>query len=198
MNRTAKQLLLAMTIGDGHIKKTKNELTVSHGGSQIDYCERKAQLLENALDRPVNVHRYNNSGYEAARFHVNGEYLKHVRNWLYKDGVKTLSSNVLSRLTDQGVAIWYQDDGSLHNKKRDGKIHSKELTISTYLEKREEAQVVCDFFKDRYDVDMTVKSNKGRFSVRCGLKEARKLLPNLQPHCFPGMEYKFDLDKKSD
>ena len=55
----------------------------------------------------------------------------------------------------------------------------------------EEAQIICDFFYERYEVKMTIKKMKGRFSIRCGTQNARKLISILEPYCMSGMEYKF-------
>ena len=76
-------------------------------------------------------------------------------------------------------------------KKRNGIPHAFELVISTCCSTVKEAQTICDFFYERYEVKMTIKKMKGRFSIRCGTQNARKLISILEPYCMSGMEYKF-------
>jgi hypothetical protein len=195
--KQSKQLLLAMSIGDGHVNQ-RNGLQICHSAKQQTYCEAKAKLLSDALERNVIVHHYESNGHSAVRFQVNDHYTKFVRKWLYPNGKKKLSLAILRRLTDQGIALWYMDDGSLIAKKRNGKVHAYELVISTYCETEEETVLICDFFNERYGVKMTVKRNKGRFSVRCGTKQARRLLEHLNPWVLDGMEYKFAIPDSID
>jgi len=189
--KRAKSLLLAMSIGDGTVRKDSPELQIKHSTKQKDYCERKAKLLGECLKRNINTHQKTYGGYDCIRFSISHPYLKFVRTWLYKNNQKTLTNKVLRRLTDEAIAIWYMDDGSLHTKKRNGVPHAFELVISTCCFTIEEAQIICDFFYERYEVKMTIKKTKGRFSIRCGTQNARKLISILEPYCMSGMEYKF-------
>jgi recombination protein RecA len=189
--KRAKSLLLAMSIGDGTVRKDSPELQIGHSTKQKDYCEQKAKLLGECLGRNINTHQKTYGRYDCVRFSVSHPYLKFVRTWLYKNNQKTLTIKVLRRLTDEAIAIWYMDDGCLCSKKKNGKYHAFELSISTCCPTIEEAQTICDFFYERYEVKMTIKKMKGRFSVRCGTQNARKLISILEPYCMSGMEYKF-------
>jgi hypothetical protein len=84
-------------------------------------------------------------------------------------------------------AILYMDDGSLSSKRRNKQIYSYDLTISVYGEK-EECQNLIDKLST-LGIKFTLKLNKGKYSIRCGTKNARKFLsyiskvtPNLS--CF--------------
>lgn len=191
VTKRAKNLLLAMALGDGHVHKSNYGLNIKHGLKQKDYCEAKAILIGECLEKTINTVQKNYGGYDCVRFSICHPYLKFVRKWLYKNNHKTITLRVLRRLSDEGVAIWYMDDGSLYIKKRKGKAHGFELVISTCCFTSEEAQVVCDFFLERYGVSMTIKKDGKYFSVRCGTHNARKLITILNTYCMPGMEYKF-------
>ena len=189
--KRAKSILLAMSIGDGSVRKDRPELQIKHCLKQKDYCEQKAKLLRECLERNINTHQKSYGGYDCVLFSISHPYLKFVRAWLYKNKQKTLTPQILKRLTDEGIAIWYMDDGSLYIKKRNGVPHGFELVISTCCSTIEEAQIICEFFYERYEVKMTIKKMKGRFSIRCGTQNARKLISILEPYCMSGMEYKF-------
>jgi hypothetical protein len=191
ITKRAKNLLLAMSIGDGHVRKNRSELQIKHSLKQKDYCEQKAKLLEKCLEQSINIHQKSYGGFNYILFRITHPYLKFVRNWLYKNNQKILTLKTLRRLTDEAIAIWYMDDGSLYAKKRNGIPHAFELVISTCCLTVEEAQIICDFFYERYEVKMTIKKMKGRFSVRCGTQNARKLIFRLNQYSMIGMEYKF-------
>lgn len=116
--------MLAMSIGDGFVRKDKNELEIKHSIKQKDYCEQKANLLGECLERKINIRQKEYNGYQCVRFMISHPYLKFVRKWLYKNNQKILNMNVLRRLTDEAVSIWYMDDGSLYTKKRNGIPHA--------------------------------------------------------------------------
>jgi len=48
----------------------------------------------------------------------------------------------------------FQDDGSLSPKRRDGKIHSFELTLNTYLP-FDQNEVIQNYFKDHWKINWT-------------------------------------------
>ena len=77
-------------------------------------------------------------------------------------------------------AILYLDDGSLCAKKRNGKIHAYDLVISVYGQ-QEECQNLINKLKENWDLSFTLKFNKGKYSIRCGTKEARKFLALIRP-----------------
>jgi hypothetical protein len=193
LTKRAKQLMLGMSIGDGHVNKDGTSLQIAHSKKQLAFCKAKAELLGKELGRTIEVHEKNYNGFDTCRFQVSNRYFKFVRKWLYPNNKKTLKLSILRRLSNEAIALWYMDDGSLYSKKKDGIPHCYELVISCCTESIEEAQMICDFFLERYEVKMTVKRDKKRFSVRCGTRNARKLISVLLPYCLDGMEYKFSI-----
>lgn len=186
-----KKLVLSMAIGDGYIRERNNSfsLCIRHCAKQEDYIRWKALQLSLALSKPVNVSAFNNSGYPGYRLEVNIPYLKFVKTWIYSNSKKRISLSSLRRLNDLGVAIWYMDDGSLYPKKRNNKVHAYELCISTCCSEQEAVDCIS-FFKERYDTNFSLKRNKGWFSIRCGTREAKKLLNKISMHIIPCMHYK--------
>ena len=182
-----------MAIGDGHVS-SGNVLQVVHSPKQEEYLNFKANLLAEATGKKVKVFtrsvRTKKSNYDQVGFHFYSPYLKFVRKRLYPEGKKFFTYKLLSKLTDECVALWIMDDGSLYPKKRNGVIHAAEFVLCTYCSQTE-AELVSQFFKDRYDADMTLKFNKGAYSVRCGTRSARKLLPNFTNFVCDSMKYKF-------
>ena len=191
LTKRDKQFLNALAIGDGHIRERGNSfaICITHSEKQRDYLEFKAKRLSNILKREVNVRKFNNSGYEAYGIEVAIPYMKFVRKWLYRNGIKRLNISFLRRLSNEAIAIWYMDDGSLIRKKRNGKVHASELILSLYCTEKEANDCIL-FFKERYNVYFSLKRNKGLFSIRCGTKNADRLLSKIEKYIIPSMKYK--------
>lgn len=194
--KRAKSLLLAMAIGAGTIPKDRSDLQIRHGRGQKDYCDHKARLLSDCLGRRYRCRSSEGAFQSSCSICLSHPYLRFVRHWLYRDDRKRLTRSLVRRLTDEAIAIWYMDTGRLSIKKRHGRPHAADLVMATRCPTREEAQVICDVFGERYGVQMQVKRMQGVFSIRCGTREARHLLSILAPYAMSGMAYKFNLFEK--
>ena len=195
MKKEFKNLLVGLAIGDGHITKNKKSLRIQHSTKQKEYLQYKADLINSYLGEvKVVLHEFDNSGYPGVRIWFNHPFCRYVRNWLYKDGYKKIKKELLYRLTDREIAIWYMDDGSLYESHKG--TGSAELVISTYCETEDEALDLIEFMQRRYDAKFTVKRNKGKFSIRCGKNAAKKFLSKIQPFIIDSMKYKTFEDSK--
>ncbi len=191
MKKTEKSAIRGMIIGDSHIRRRGNyhELSIAHSIKQKDYLKYKADFLSEAFEKNIKLKEYNNTnGFDCVRISTSHKYLKYCYDWLYKPQ-KKLTLRYLRKISNEGVAFWYMDDGSLYAKKRNGRIHAYELVISTYVSKPEAEDVIL-FLKERFNVDFTLKFNKGKYSVRCGTKAARKFLNQIEKYIPECMEYK--------
>lgn len=187
-----------MCIGDGHIRNNRpSHLCIRHCEKQKPFIEFKADILSKAIGRHVNVCPFNNSGYGAYRFEKSIPYVRIIHKWLYKDGKKYYSRKVLDKLTPEAIAIWFMDDGSLTAKKRDGRIHAYNLSISTYCSE-EESDTIIDYFTEKWAIIFTKKRNKGKFSIRCGTKMARKFKKLVEEFIIPSMYYKINVPERID
>lgn len=71
---------------------------------------------------------------------------------------KTVTREYLDMLNPLGIAVWYLDDGSKHTRKyrlKDGSIVEKEGYVHLHTEgfTLEENTVICDYFKDRWNIE---------------------------------------------
>ena len=164
MDKYSKGVLLGITLGDSHIRN--NRIEIRHSISQKDYLEYKSRRIFELLgkEKNPNLREISNNGFKAVDFSVSNKVFGLIRKILYKPK-KYISKDILRLIPDEGIAFWYMDDGSLYEKKNS---KGYELVISTYCDTEEEAIGICEFFKERYDCNFTVKRNKGKFSVRCG------------------------------
>lgn len=172
--------LLAVTLGDGYLS-SRGTLKIVHCEKQLEYLQYKASLF----GKEKNIYPINNNNFSAYYFQKgtfnkkdNG---KEVRKKLYGAlNKKFFSKDIVDEMDLFCWAILYLDDGSLCAKKRNGKIHAYDLVISTYCS-QEECERLIQNLKEKYNLSFTLKHNKGRYSIRCGTREARKFLALISP-----------------
>jgi hypothetical protein len=114
---------------------------------------------------------------------------KNWRSFYYSNGVKTISKAWLNRLTKQAIAFWFCDDGSTSFKKRNGKTNAVECSISTCCSEAE-ANLVIDYFNNKWNIPMSKKRDSGKFSVRFGTKVGRRFVDEFIEFIPECMQYK--------
>lgn len=153
--KKGRDLIIAMSIGDGHVTKT-GELKVEHGEKQKEYCEWKKDILSQF----IHIHKHPSKPCWSTKRH---KFIKLVRKII---GIhpKKISKKTLDRIGLIGLAIWYMDDGTLDLRKNKDKTKVKSRLAwlkSTW--RYEDALLIKEWFKEKYDLDLTlkfVKSNK--------------------------------------
>ena len=202
MTNENKKLLLALTIGDGTVYQTsKNSFTYScgHGDKQFFYIKYKADLLSEIFNKKVNIHTRNNVCSFTGKRHilhrvkVGNKYLRFIRRQLYHTGEKVITNQVLDRLSNKGLAIWYMDDGSLSKKKnKAGDYCANDMIFHTCCHE-EEAKNILNWFENKFQISGTLKKEKKLFSIRFGTKSARILAEIMKPFILDGFYYKIDV-----
>ena len=83
------------------------------------------------------------------------------------------------------------DDGSIipNNRYPDGSVRSCRTNLHTCTT-REQAESICSYFQNRWDIKFTPFNEKGNWSVRCFHKEGKKFHELIRPFIVPSMEYK--------
>jgi hypothetical protein len=197
-----RSAIVGMVAGDAHIWEQKGcssvSLRIKHAERQRDYLGYKRDILQNLFKGwELPIQPFNNSGYSGVKVETRDHpRLRAIHKWFYSGGKKRFSRQILNYLTPLGIAIWYMDDGSLSLKKREGKVHGREIHLNTYCS-LEEAGIIQVYFKEVWDVSWTIVPNKGLFRLRMGSNEAKKLFKIIEPYTVPMMKYKIDLGYKS-
>ena len=173
--------LLACCLGDGSLS-SDGTLRILHCEKQKEYLEYKASLF----NKQESIRAKDNNGYKAFLFnkgtfnnHDNG---REVRKKLYGVmGHKYFSKDIVEELDEFCIAILYCDDGSLIPKKRNGVIHAYNLTISLYASYEECERLVKKIY-ELFGVSFSICKDKNKYLIRCGTKEARKFIPQIQKY----------------
>lgn len=196
LTRDDKKFLIACSLGDGCLYKDKRCNSVSfkltHSIKQKSYFLWKVDRIKTILNCDVNLRYFKrHNKYPAISYEKGHKYFRIIRKWLYKDSKKKISRYILNKLNVEGIAIWYMDDGCLSYKKRNGKIHARELTLNTYLSK-EENDIIITYFKDVYNIHFKISKSKNKYRLRMGTIEAKKFVQLIKPYIHESMLYKID------
>lgn len=208
MELRKKSILIALVIGDGCITQQTQVIKgktykyanfeVTHSYKQKEYIEWKANLCRSITGNKCNIKEkivkeriiVEKSTKEllAYRFTCSNKYFKILRKWLYPFGKKVLDVKYLNYLDNQGLAIWYMDDGSTYISKNGKTCFTCE--ISTHVTEIE-ANKLIQFFKEKWNVTFSLhKKAENQYNIRCYTKEAYKfiqLIKSFVPEC---MAYK--------
>ena len=190
MNKVQRGLVLAMAMGDGHVD-TSGGVPVLHKGANQDYVLWKRSLIPSISSDVVYK---DNRGFDSYTFRIRGsKFMKMIRSHLRSE--EYITPRLLRRVGAIGLAILYMDDGSLYPKKRNGQVHAYELVISWCFKSEEKAKSIIEYFNNEYGITFTIKRNKGRYSLRCGSAQARKVIEIVEPYVsqVPSMKYKLNI-----
>jgi len=160
LSRRAKGRIVGSLLGDSSIHKdhinreTSNSYrySITHSAKQKEYLEHKRNLLSKDLNCEFPMLCYNKKvdHYRLQKCHpVFGNSLYEL---IYSNRIKTFTRKVLNLLTNEGIAIWYMDDGNLHRKSN----KSSELRLCTCFFDIEEAYVVIDYFSSRHNIEFKI------------------------------------------
>jgi hypothetical protein len=190
-NKQKRSAIVAMVLGDAYLR-SQGSLTITHCAAQKNYLEMKCGILQTKQKAELKVIDFDNHGFPGCYLETRVRPIYRVlRKWIYKNGIKTISRKILEYLDPLGLAIWYQDDGSLSAKKRNGKIHSYDLTLNTYLSK-EQNELIIAYFLEKWSIKWGLSKSKGKYRLRMGVQEGRKFVKIIEPYVIPELRYKIE------
>ena len=210
-------ILIGLLLGDGYIDDN-GRIEIEHCEKQKDYCIYKAKLLHSVCGgKDIKVHNYirkssilkngkqfKNKTFITYSFKKQSKSFIPIREMFYgKDRRKHITSEILSHLTPEAIALWWMDDGCLTEKYTYPSYSTERvkcgytLRLFTYLSK-EENLLIRQHFLDNYNVNWNVVPADGdktgeKYMLRCGVYEGRKFLNTIREYItnrVPSMAYK--------
>lgn len=193
-----KGIISGCLLGDAG--RSRSTFLFTHATKQTEYALFKKNLLDGYLNKNCPIsYNTNRQEYPWIRCYVpTTELTKSLVLSLYgvkspsAKGKKYVTQEFLNNLTLLGIAIWYMDDGSLSYKKRNGKIHSMEVTLNTYIS-IEENKAIISYFWEKWGIKWTTNKGKGKYRLRMGTKEGRRFFSLITPYVISSMYYKINL-----
>ena len=199
-----EQIILGGMLGDASISHGDRHLwgvVFCQSAKQEAYLQFKRQVLStlgiSELSRYQTEFQSGDQGMIRFRLDGNAYVTSTLQECgLLREGRKSITPDLLDRLTPLGLAIWYGDDGSLDEHIcKDGTI-SRYIVLNTQGFTRAENELLAGYLRWKWGVSARVKkaSSKKRGSTYYTLyldnKAATKFLA-LLPGAPPGVGYKY-------
>lgn len=124
------------------------------------------------------------------------QYFTKLRNILYASGTKQISMKVLNKLTPEGIAFWFMDDGYFDYKQSK---HTRNLRLCTDSFDTLSISNMIRYFNDVHNIQAKVLYHKARKNyepkprLSFNAENAQKLITLIFPYIIPSFYYKIDL-----
>jgi hypothetical protein len=170
LNKSQKQLLLGLLIGDGTITNHP-DFKLTHSGTQEEYLKWKISLIEKENLLHGGLKEYiQKCGYGIGsrviyvRLKTNPT-IKAIRRSVYIPK-KTITRKWLNWFSAREIAIWYMDDGHINvntSEQRSSIQHT--IKIATCVD-FETIQVIIEYFKDKWNINFrSFHEGKDTYSI---------------------------------
>lgn len=196
----AEQIIIGSLLGDGSIikKNTNCVLSVNHSLVQHQYAFYKVCLLLREGIRTnfiqsnhsykqgcINGRKIKDNGFARFITETNVAFNKFRDEWYTP--TKQVPDSV-SKLGPLGLAIWYMDDGALHN--------PTGLYLSTNGFNHESQLKLVNVLKDNFDIIAHIHKNQDKEILFIVQKDRDKFFDIIRPHICSSMKYKLgEIDK---
>lgn len=199
LSKEQKKLLIALLIGDGTIS-SNYVFKLSHSVNQREYLEWKVKLLNKLGIKNNGIKEYTSScGYNKGKGVIYSQLslhstIKALRRSIYIPK-KTFTRNLLNWLDEQGLAIWFMDDGFINineSEQRHGSIQ-RNIRISTCVDK-ETCNMIIQYFKEKWGIEFRPFLEKSKlFSIATKTNnDSSKFIEIVRPYVeqVPSLLYK--------
>ena len=212
-NNTRKDIrgaIIGMVMGDGSLYRNRlrnlqesghDKLDIAHSIKQQRYLAEK-RIIVNSLfeyEIPITNKLVTTKGkvYPACKFCTRVHpRLTFIADRCYENGKKRITPWVIENITDQGLAIWWMDDGHLRLRKGFG----GELIFGLYGFPKQDVELLQTVIAARYGVEFRLGKNKRMndkdanygWYLRRNLSAGSSFLDQLAQYSLGEMNYKFD------
>lgn len=206
--RTSKELegaFIGTLLGDSYISNGNMFACEQTSENLIEY---KKILLEQLTGKNINtsvrqrkpavVHnnKHKSTFKPSHSTKARHELFKKLREQLYVNGTKQVSMSILKRLTDEGLALWIMDDGTMYYSASN---HTKYMRICTDSFDAFSINQIQQFFSERYNIATKIyMHNSGKGSIKkpriqFNAANAQKIISRVYKFTLPEYYYKLDL-----
>jgi len=200
LTQRQKEILYGSLMGDAKRQHTKWNSSAGfvQSDKQKDYLMWKflefANIVsENALRYSEDIDKRSGNLIKSYRFYTMANTdVEEIINKFYVDGKKIVTQEILDNLTPLSMAVWHMDDGYANfygeKKTRTGWNITPEVKLCTDSFSPEENQLICDWLKERYDIDAHVRAKRNRVIIKS--TSVYDFFALIRPHIIPSMLYK--------
>jgi hypothetical protein len=113
----------------------------------------------------------------------------------FPGGTQKITREFLDLLTMPGIALWFLDKGS-KSLKKNGKIHSLEITLTTRISQAENELIIA-YFSEAWEIKWGLIKGKNSYRLRMGTKAGKEFLERIRPYVPETMLYKVETETSS-
>lgn len=209
-NKEVMEALTWMILGDGLAEKKERGnccFTVSHTVDHTDYLLWKASIVERVTGFSLreqtmsesSIDHYGRKQMIRLRSSAHPWFTK-IRAHLYGSGQKAMSRHAIGLLGPIGLAILYQDDGSINTNYHRGSME-RNLLIHTLNHSYFELEAFAKHVVDKFGLIFRINESRGKgqgFRLRLRSKDIDRFLELIEPYIVPSMLYKLGRGSDSD
>ncbi len=191
-NGEVEQILIGGLLGDGAVyKRSKNTAYYSevHSIKQRGYTSWKNVRLGKLLRTKTRI--YNQYEKQQMKYYkkisIHSKSLPELvpyRNLFYPFGKKVVTKDILNRVNELGLTVWYCDDGSYH-------FTQKVVRLMTDSFSYNEQVIIKKWFKEKWKLKCAISKRKtGSFYLNFNVSESEKFLNIIKDYMPHPMIYK--------
>jgi len=178
-----EQVLLGGILGDAHLIKHKNVSgQFLQSLKQEKYLKYKWEFLKDFatdIQYSYQIDKRTQKKYEKVFFMLKTHpVFNPYYDLFYKNKIKVINKEMLYRLEGLGLAVWFMDDGCKH---------VKTYRLATNCFKLEELFIIKEFFKNKFNIDVSIHSKKVVYIKTHSAHTFKKL---IEPYIIESMKYK--------
>lgn len=193
-------LIYGTLLGDSSIVYPNNQsnyprVSGTQGLIQKEWAKYKVDKLSNFFAK-YQIIKNKGFGDFSVIYRTSCHYsLIEVFNNVTQNKKKKVSLEWLNKISDEGIAWWYMDDGSLNKRKYKDKEY-RDIRFHTQGYSKEENYIISDWltkkgYPNKLSEYFSKSRNKTYSYIRLQNKESIKFINNFKKYVAPSMEYKF-------
>ena len=203
LSNRQREIAYGSMMGDACVDK-QGCLRIKHGGPQSAYTECLAkEFLEHCKgNNPIDYANYFDERFgrfvesHTLRTRTHREF-KAMRRIFYRGSTKIVTPEILSNISELGLAIWYMDDGfSDFIFDVSGNAKSAECRFYTCGFTAEECNIIRIWLKEKWDLStwfgFKLPSEERNPFITISMFDAFRFLDLVRPHVYDCMDYKVD------
>lgn len=174
------QIILSGVLGDGGLYKNGRNFYFKCSCKHKEYIDFKSTFIPELLSekwyrKSLNAGSYNDTPMHILRTKTSEELT----------AIKYMSlTEILDKLDDFGLAMWFFDDGSLHKTKFFYNLNTQSFSKSDNI-------VIKNWFKKKYNVKCTLAKDKSYYYLRINKLDGANVINNiLRQYTLPCFVYK--------
>lgn len=189
------QIVRGTLLGDGFLsfpakRSTNATLEVTHSLKQEEYLNWKVNELQpfvTKVDKNLVKGRFIADHYTKDLISIRMRTVSHpnLNNLVYEyypNGKKLISIELLNKIDELGLAVWYMDDGHTY--------HGSRLEIALGECGEHVAEIICNWFLSRWKIKSGYRYTRGGYRCFFNVENSKKLVSLIYPHFVQSMLFK--------